>query len=196
MDSATQALPQRAKPALQVKVQAGGNPAPAAAHAEVALAGTGHGEQLVPHVATSKSDTQSVPQRWKPAAQVSPHSLPSQVAMALGGTAQASQRVPHVAVSKFETHWFPHRWKPARQVKSHAPPVQLGMALGPPTPEQSRQRAPQAVTVVEGKQLPPQSVVVGGQLQTERVVSHNCPPPQFALLWHPNSHRLVRLSQK
>lgn len=103
-DSATHAFPQRAKPALQVKAHAGGSPAPGARQAEVAFAGTGQGEQLLPQVATSKSDTQSVPQRWKPAAQVSPQSVPSQVAIALAGAGHASHRWPQVAVSKFDTH--------------------------------------------------------------------------------------------
>jgi hypothetical protein len=101
-----------------------------------------------------------------------------------------------VAVSKFDTHWVPHRWYPGWHVKSQAPWVQLGMALGPPAPEQSMHRAPQAVTVVEGTQLPPQRVVVGGQLHRFRDTSHSCPPLQLALLWHPNSQRLVRASQK
>jgi hypothetical protein len=81
-------------------------------------------------------------------------------------------------------------------VKSHAPAVHEGTAFGPPTPVQSTQREPHAVTVVTGMQLPPHSVVLGGQAQRLRDRSHSWPPPQLLLPWQPNVQRLVRVSQK
>jgi hypothetical protein len=106
-DSVTQALPHRTKPGLQVKVQVGAAP-PTDMHWAIAFAGTVHGEQLLPQLATSKFETQSPPHWWKPCAQVEPQSVPSQVAVPLGGTGHAVHRIPHDMASKFETHWFPH----------------------------------------------------------------------------------------
>lgn len=87
-----------------MKLQVGGWPAPAAMHCAMAFAGTWHGWQLLPHVATSKSETQAPLQRWKPAAQTRPQSLPSHVAVELAADGHALQLVPQVAVAKFETH--------------------------------------------------------------------------------------------
>ncbi len=64
----------------------------------------------MPHVATSKFETQSGPHWWKPCEHSVPQSLPSQVGVAFGNEGQAAQRVPHVIASKFETQPLPHRW--------------------------------------------------------------------------------------
>ena len=61
-------------------------------------------------MATSKSETQSLPHWWKPVEHCSPQTLPSHVAIELGATGHAVQLVPQVSVAKFETHWLPHRW--------------------------------------------------------------------------------------
>jgi hypothetical protein len=150
----------------------------------------------LPHVATSKFDTQSLPHWWKPVAQTKPQSLPSHVGVAFGGTMQALQRCPHVAVSKFDTHWLPQRWYPGRQVKSHAPFVQAGTALGPAAPAHDRHREPHAVTVLLGTHAPPQSVEFCGHTHRLRLASQICPPLQSLFAWQPNSQRLVRMSQK
>jgi hypothetical protein len=109
-DSARHWFPQRAKPGLHCQVQAGGCPAPGDMHWATEFAGIAQGWQRLPQVATSKSDTQSLPHWWKPGAHCRPQSLPSQVGVAFGALGQAVHRVPHVIASKFETHWFPQRW--------------------------------------------------------------------------------------
>ena len=60
IDSATHWFPQRAKPGLHWKRQAGWPP-PTDMHWATAFAGTAQGLQLLPHVATSKFETQAVP---------------------------------------------------------------------------------------------------------------------------------------
>jgi hypothetical protein len=169
MDSGRHWLPQRTKPGLHSKSQAGAPPGEALRHTDTAFAGAWQGVHAFPQVATSKFETQSVPHWWKPAAQTKPQSLPSQVGVAFGGVMQASQRCPQVALSKFDTHWFPQRWKPGWQVKSQAPFTQAGTAFAPAAAVHDRQREPQAVTVLFGTQLPPHSVVFCGQTHRVRL---------------------------
>lgn len=85
-------------------MHAGGWPAPGDMHCATELVGIAHGWHRLPQVATSKSETQSMPQRWKPGAHCSPQSLPSHVGVEFGALGQALQRVPHVIASKFDTH--------------------------------------------------------------------------------------------
>ena len=124
----------------------------------------------MPQVATSKSETQSLPHWWKPVEHCRPQTLPSQVAIEFGEVGQAVQLGPHVAGAKFETHWVPQRWYPALHVNSQVPvALQVGVAFA--TPAQFRQREPHAVTVVGGTQLPPQRFVLAGHTHWLRLGS-------------------------
>jgi hypothetical protein len=62
-DSGRHWLPHRTKPGLHSKAQAGGPPGVALRQTATAFAGVGHGVQALPQVATSKFDTQPLPQR-------------------------------------------------------------------------------------------------------------------------------------
>jgi hypothetical protein len=102
--SATHVLPQRWKPALQVKSQV------APLHVAVALAGGAQGEHDAPQLATAVLLTQALPQRWKPVSQVKSQLTPLHVAVALAGGAHGEHDdAPQEATDVFETHWPPQR---------------------------------------------------------------------------------------
>jgi hypothetical protein len=88
---ATQALPHRWYPTLQVKSHA------VPLQIGVAFAGV---------VQVAQAPLQSL----KPALHVTPHEVPSQVATPLGGTVHAVQDVPQLAVELSARHWLPQRW--------------------------------------------------------------------------------------
>ena len=82
--------------------------------APVVFAGTGHGEQRVPHeltlVSSSHAADAPVPQVWKPESQAKPQLVPSQVAVALAGGAHGVQAVPQELVLPLLAHAAPHAW--------------------------------------------------------------------------------------
>ena len=74
-----------------------------------ACAGATQGVQLPPHDATEVFDTQTSPQRWKPARHAKPQPVPSQVASAFGGGTQGEQATPQVAGAAFDAQALPQR---------------------------------------------------------------------------------------
>ena len=105
----------------------------------LALAGTGHAEHELPHVATSLLLTHALPQRWKPLLQLKPQLVPSHVAVAFAGAVHAVQLAPHDMGLLFERHWLPHMWKPVLQLKPQLVP---SSRLYPPSPIEPRQFPP------------------------------------------------------
>jgi hypothetical protein len=66
--------------------------------------------QLAPHCVTLESLAQALLQVWKPAVQVKPQLVPSQVAVLLVGAEQAVQEVvPQLLTLVLETHAVPHK---------------------------------------------------------------------------------------
>ena len=72
-------------------------------HVAVAFAGTVHGVQLEPHVATAVFETHEPPQLWNPVLQVVPQLVPSQVAVPVVLPRQAVQLDPQLAMAVFDT---------------------------------------------------------------------------------------------
>jgi hypothetical protein len=79
--------------------------------AVVPFAGTGHGVQDVPHDAGEVLSAQTAPQAWKPALQVKPHDVPSQVSTPFGGGGgQGVHDVPHEPTDVLLAQAAPHAW--------------------------------------------------------------------------------------
>ena len=64
---------------------------------------------ILPHEDVLESLAQTPPHWWKPALQVNPHAVPSQVATALAGAAQGPHDAPHDDTLESLTHASPHR---------------------------------------------------------------------------------------
>jgi hypothetical protein len=95
------------------------------------------------------------PQRRKPAAQLTPQAVPSQVAKPLTGAGQAVHEGPHEAGLLLETQLPPQRWKPVLQAAMHAVPLQVATPLA--GARQALQLAPQELTLVFETQIPLQA---------------------------------------
>ena len=121
---------------------------------DVALAGATQGVQLAPHVATAEFATQAPPQAWKPALQVIPHAVPSQLAMPFIGTVHAlHEEAPQVAVLALDTHAPAHAWNPGLHVNPQLVPSQVEVAFAGGT--QGEHDAAQVPVLVLLTQTPP-----------------------------------------
>ncbi len=98
---------------------------------------------------------QPAPQTRKPAAQLKPQTVPSQVAKPFAGGAQAVHETPHEATLLLATQAPPQAWKPALQVKLQAVPLQVATALA--GAGQAMQPAPQEETLLLETQEPVQA---------------------------------------
>jgi hypothetical protein len=72
---------------------------------------------------------QAAPHTLKPALQVKPQLMPSQVAAPSVGAAHAVHEVPQLAGALFETQALLHLWKPEMQLKPQWVPSQLAVLL-------------------------------------------------------------------
>lgn len=73
--------------------------------------------------------THTPPDRVKPAAQVLPQAVPSQVATALAGTGQTAQAVPHPRTEVLLAQEVPQAWYPALHTLPQAVPSQVASPL-------------------------------------------------------------------
>ena len=98
-------LPQVLKPWLHARPQPKSGPAVPASQLLVPPA-DGQAMQLLPQVASAPLETHTPPQLWKPALQVAPQLVPSQVATPFTGFGHELHDVdPQVKGLEFEAHW-------------------------------------------------------------------------------------------
>ena len=109
-----------ANPELQLKPQL------VPLHVAVALLGTEHAVQEVPHELMLMLSAHVVPHAWKAESHTKPQLAPLHVAvLALLGTGHGEQDEPHELTLVSSAHIVPHAWKPELHVKPQLVPLHV-----------------------------------------------------------------------